>query len=245
MEILYLLRILMAHLITDFLLQSGRWVQHKQLYGIGSYLLWIHALLTGLVVWLFLPEWGQWHVALLIAVSHLLIDWWKISRRSDDFRYFMLDQVLHVLVLIVVWLWQTGLWRESSHYFYVFFNDTSNVAVMTAFLLVIWPVGYAIGKATAGWREELERDEEEGRDSLAKAGTYIGIFERILVLLFVLSGRFEAIGFLIAAKSILRFGDRNESKPRKQTEYVLIGTLMSFTVSILIGLATRYIVMYS
>ncbi len=241
MEIRYLLKILMAHLITDFLLQPGRWVQHKQQHGIKSYLLWIHALLTGMVVWLFLPEWSQWYVAALVAISHLLIDWWKISRGSDSFRYFILDQVFHILVLVVVWLWQTGLWRETDHYLHGFFNDTSNIAVMIAFMMVIWPVGYAIGKATAGWRRELERDEEEGRDSLAKAGTYIGIFERILVLLFVLSGRFEAIGFLIAAKSILRFGDRNESKPRKQTEYVLIGTLMSFTVSILIGLATRYI----
>jgi hypothetical protein len=46
----------------------------------------------------------------------------------------------------------------------------------------------------------------------------------------------EAIGFLIAAKSILRFTDMKGNNLRKEAEYVLIGTLMSFTCSIITGL---------
>jgi hypothetical protein len=38
---------------------------------------------------------------------------------------------------------------------------------------------------------------------------------------------------LLAAKSIFRFGDLKESKDVKLTEYILIGTLLSFGLGIL------------
>ncbi len=107
-----------------------------------------------------------------------------------------------------------------------------------AYLVVTQPLGIMIGIATTPWRVEIESGEAE-RDSLNKAGSWIGIFERTIVLTLVLIAQYEAIGFLIAAKSILRFGDRNEDKPRKKTEYVLIGTLISFSLTILIGLILR------
>jgi hypothetical protein len=52
----------------------------------------------------------------------------------------------------------------------------------------------------------------------------------------VATGHFEAIGFLIAAKSIFRFGDLKEAKDLKMTEYVLIGTLLSFGIATVISL---------
>ena len=79
-------------------------------------------------------------------------------------------------------------------------------------------------------------------NSLEAAGRYIGIFERILVLTFIITDNFAAIGFLIAAKSILRFSDKTETGARKQTEYVLIGTLMSFAITILLGLLIRALI---
>ena len=76
-------------------------------------------------------------------------------------------------------------------------------------------------------------------NSLQNAGNYIGILERLFVFCFILIGHFEAIGFLLAAKSIFRFGDLKEAKDRKLTEYVLIGTLLSFGVALLIGLLVQ------
>lgn len=67
---------------------------------------------------------------------------------------------------------------------------------------------------------------------LKNAGKLIGILERILVLTFVIIGKLEIVGFLIAAKSILRYKDTNTIK----TEYVLIGTMLSFGIAIMIGL---------
>lgn len=47
--------------------------------------------------------------------------------------------------------------------------------------------------------------------------------------------QFAAIGFLLAAKSIFRFGDLRESSDCKRTEYILFGTFLSFTLAVLLG----------
>jgi hypothetical protein len=70
---------------------------------------------------------------------------------------------------------------------------------------------------------------------------WIGILERILILIFILVGQFAAIGFLIAAKSIFRFNDTREDGNIK-AEYFLLGTLVSFTLAIVIGLLIKYLI---
>jgi hypothetical protein len=76
----------------------------------------------------------------------------------------------------------------------------------------------------------------ENNESLKDAGAYIGILERLLVFIFIIVNHWEAVGFLITAKSVFRFGDLKESKHRKLTEYILIGTLISFGIAIVVGL---------
>jgi len=57
---------------------------------------------------------------------------------------------------------------------------------------------------------------------------------------FIVIGRWEGVGFLLTAKSVFRYGDLSESKNRKLTEYVLIGTLLSFSLAIIAGLVYSY-----
>ncbi len=71
----------------------------------------------------------------------------------------------------------------------------------------------------------------------------IGTLERLLIYIFVIVGQYSAIGFLVTAKSILRFGEIKSSAAtgsdnRKEPEYVLIGTLMSVAWAIAVGLLT-------
>ena len=70
---------------------------------------------------------------------------------------------------------------------------------------------------------------------LPNAGKLIGVVERLLSLVFVLLGQYEAVGFIIAAKSILRFAEGDKAK----SEYVLIGTLLSFSMAIFVGVAIK------
>lgn len=70
-------------------------------------------------------------------------------------------------------------------------------------------------------------------------GSKIGNAERMLIFVFILADCYEAIGFLLAAKSILRF---NESKQDKEyAEYVLYGTLLSVLCAVVIGFAAKLI----
>jgi hypothetical protein len=73
--------------------------------------------------------------------------------------------------------------------------------------------------------------ESSVQESLEKAGRFIGSVERLIAITLVLYNQYEAVGFLIAAKSILRLKDGE----LKTSEYVLIGTLLSFGIAIAMG----------
>ncbi|MFW6159362.1 MAG: hypothetical protein ACOC8E_08405 [Planctomycetota bacterium] len=96
-------------------------------------------------------------------------------------------------------------------------------------------VGYAIGIIAGGWLVgwilRVLRSEEASEPGL---GRVIGWFERFLIVTFVLVNQWVAIGFIVAAKSLLRFGGtRND---RQFAEYVLVGTLASVSVAVLVGI---------
>ncbi|TVZ28483.1 uncharacterized protein DUF3307 [Gillisia sp. Hel_I_86] len=234
---LILLQLLFAHLLTDFVLQPNSWIKHKRKYKVKSYFLIIHTLIAGVLTVLFLQKLEWWYIGLIISVTHFLIDWWKLNQKKDNLKYFLLDQFFHLLVITMVWLYLINGFSNILPFLKEVFNSTAILAVIGTYLFVIFPAGFLIGKATKKWQNEIE--ETHKKNSLDDAGRYIGIFERILVLTFILTNNFSAIGFLIAAKSILRFSDKSETGARKQTEYVLIGTLISFTITILLGLLVR------
>ena len=75
----------------------------------------------------------------------------------------------------------------------------------------------------------MPADKENGFN----AGALIGTIERWLILIFVCMQRYDALGLLIAAKSIIRFSEKDTAK----TEYVLAGTLLrSIFIAVLAGL---------
>lgn len=82
-------------------------------------------------------------------------------------------------------------------------------------------------------------DNDCKKGSLPEAGAWIGYLERIMTLTFVITGNMKGVGFLLAAKSVFRFGDLNKAKDIKATEYVMIGTMMSFAIAVIVGLLTR------
>ena len=86
----------------------------------------------------------------------------------------------------------------------------------------------------ANIKVDKESDDDNTGD-LPNAGKLIGIVERLLSFVFVLLGQYEAVGFIIAAKSLLRFAEGDKAK----SEYVLIGTLLSFTMAIFVGVAIK------
>ena len=231
------LQLLLAHVLTDFVLQPGSWVRHKREFKAASGYLYFHSFLAGFLSYLLLQQWSQWEIPAIIAITHFFIDLWKLYQKEDNLKIFLWDQFLHFLVIVFVSLYLAESLDKLLPEMKRWLTSAEFLVVVIAYLLIIFPAGFLIGKATQRWEKEI--GHTPGNTSLQSAGRYIGIFERILVLTFILTNNFSAIGFLIAAKSILRFSDKSEIGARKQTEYVLIGTLMSFAITIIIGLLAR------
>ena len=142
---------------------------------------------------------------------------------------FLLDQGAHVLVLLVVATYpETGGWMSDTWM-------QLDWALLTGIVFVTYPAGIITARLLDPLADQIQMDHT----SLPGAGMYIGILERLLVFLFILLDHWEAIGLLIAAKSVFRFNDLKEQNNRKWTEYILIGTLWSFSLAIGAGLLVR------
>ncbi len=232
--ILLSIKLLIAHIIGDFVLQPDSWVEHKKLHKHKSKFLYFHGIVHFIALLVILQfNWSYLPYFILIVISHLIIDLIKINlegKMNSQFS-FALDQILHIAILsIVVYL---------NHPYVIDFGkiySEENLFLVLMLLLVI-PVSSIVMKMMMSkWK--LEEDNSE--DSLQNAGAYIGILERLFVFSFIVLNQWGAIGFLIAAKSVFRFGDLSRAKNRKLTEYVLIGTLTSFGLAISLGLLYIY-----
>lgn len=86
-----------------------------------------------------------------------------------------------------------------------------------------------------------EAQEVTGVDTTEyNRGRTIGNIERLLLLLVVIVGSYEALGFLVAAKGLIR---ASEFEDRDFAEYFIVGSLTSVLVALLLGLALRYALM--
>lgn len=86
------------------------------------------------------------------------------------------------------------------------------------------------------------KPEKNAEKSLENAGAYIGMLERLFIFGFIVLNQWSVIGFLLAAKSVFRFGDLSKASDRKLTEYILIGTLLSFALAIVTALGYQYLI---
>jgi len=225
-------QLLLAHLIGDFILQPTSWVEDKEKKKHRSVYLYLHTVIHGILAWLLVGQYAFGGYALTLAVSHGIIDFLKLyfQKKKTKRNWFSIDQLLHLMVIIGITFWYT----ESR----IDFNGFENQfwILLTGLVLLTTPTSIIIKNIISIWTPENKTKDK----SLQNAGNYIGILERLFIFCFILTNHFEAIGFLLAAKSIFRFGDLKEAKDRKLTEYVLIGTLLSFGIALLIGLLTQY-----
>jgi len=173
---------------------------------------------------------GYWNIALLITIGHLFIDMGKLYVNpffKNKSIPFFIDQSLHIILIYIC-----SFYKELPGHIIALFQDI-NWPMVLAVVFVSFPSAVIIGKLLEPMSNQINTDHK----SLPNAGKYIGIIERLFVLIFILAGRWDAIGLLITAKSVFRFNDLKESNNRKLTEYILIGTLLSFGLAVLTGLA--------
>lgn len=218
------LALLTAHLCADFLLQSGRMVANKH----NPMVFPTHIVIVAMANVVALG--GGWELAIGLALVHALIDAIKTYGLTENARNslaaFFADQAAHLVSIalaafLIPSAYATGIWAE--------FDLRQEYILISGAILATLAGGPAVGLLM----QEFDYVPPEG---LAGAGRMIGLLERSMIFLMVMVGEPAGIGFLIAAKSVLRF---DAAKENSSAEYVIIGTLASFGWALLAGTLTQ------
>ena len=166
------------------------------------------------------------------------MDYIKSMYTKENMISFIIDQIVHITVIVALWSCLLGNYAEGGPTLSRIWADPKIWIFVTAYLLVLKPSSILLNLFIKQWMPHDSKNDE----TLPHAGLWIGYLERILILTFIFTHNFEGVGFLLAAKSIFRFGELNKAKEIKITEYVLIGTLASFTIATVIGFIALQIV---
>jgi len=231
-----LIKLVLAHLIGDFILQPKSWVKSKEKRKLKSPKLYLHVAIHMALLFILVWDVSYWPLLLIITVLHFIIDAIKLffQNKKTKRQWFFIDQLLHLISIFAAYFIYTNTWFTTSE-----IPTESALLLLTCLLFLTKPVSIIMQAIFSKWNiEKLTK----GNESLKDAGKYIGILERLLVFLFIVMNHWEAVGFLITAKSVFRFGDLKESKHRKLTEYILIGTLISFGIAIITGIIFQILV---
>lgn len=227
------LALLVAHLIADFPLQPGWMIRRKRHPAVLA----LHGVVVVGVAAIALGGWPA-PLLLILVGTHLAMDAIKVYLLPDSLGSFTLDQVVHLGVILALALAYPhaaahGWWAQLPGDWAAGYRVA--LALLGGVIASLMVGAIVIRKATAPFTGQLTGDIS----GLESGGTYIGWLERALVMLLILIGQPAGVGFLITAKSILRFGDVRDSSQRKLTEYIIIGTFMSFGWGLLIAVLTQ------
>jgi len=260
-----LLRFLLGHFFADFVLQTNACVRERQnnsrnhLKIISKHSLVVAAMVTISAVGL-LKASQMILIFLVVLSSHFVIDILKDKMQNNDKEddkqcncfIFLIDQLLHLSVLVFLILFLFATWSELLKMLVILIMNKEYLFYILAYLVLAHPSACLVGEFTKKWRSrvgdepqnELKVDfwsgisavGDESPSGLQNAGFCIGILERWFILTFILCQSYQGIGFLIAAKSVFRFGNLDKSKHVRRTEYILIGTLFSAFLAFIVGL---------
>ena len=217
-----------AHLCLDYFFQTNKLAKQKNTIGFKSSFLYWHALVCFVLSWLFSLQVEFVWAAAIITVTHFLFDGFKHHLKNSKYlgKYaFFIDQALHLIILTVVVL-LFDKWQGIDPFVNTFI-DFKYLLIIAGYLVCLKPANIFIREVFKVTDIQVSSDNE-----MPNAGKVIGVLERILTLTFIIVSQYSAVGFLIAAKSILRY--RNDETLK--TEYVLIGTMLSFGIAVIAGI---------
>lgn len=245
MELLLLM--LTAHFVGDFYLQPAHGFEKSETVKIKK--LWSHFLIYALlyVIVFLIADLSLLSIAIataVISLSHLLSMCWKYYRQNN-LRYFLIDQSIQCSIIIIIWAYLANITITQSITFIEQVLTAKNMIITISYLLVCKPASVIISLALKKHTDNLANtstvssaptaDNKNENMGLLSAGAWIGYIERCLAISFIFMGQFSGIGFLVATKTIFRFGDLTKNKDMKLTEYMMLGTLLSYAIALFIG----------
>lgn len=235
--------LILGHVVGDFYLQSRFFVRLKRIKKYKLCPLFLHSLIHGLITFFVLIIFSKltacnsFVFSFIVLISHFLIDYIKSSLKNS-IKWFVIDQFFHLLVIAIIWVLVIN--KSISIDFLAKKKDlikNDHVIIIISYLLVLKPASVVISMLLVRWNLIKNRVV-----TLRDAGQIIGYLERLLILTFIFLNQFSAIGFLLAAKSVFRFGELKEDRDKMMTEYVILGTLTSVAITIFIGVITTLLI---
>ncbi|MBQ5460711.1 MAG: DUF3307 domain-containing protein, partial [Bacteroidaceae bacterium] len=106
--------LLLAHLVGDFLLQSNALCESKERKHHKSAFMYVHALIIALLSWVAIGNYQLWGYAVIIGVTHLIIDIAKSYAKTQTLGWFVGDQILHIFVLLIVSYFIGNGWEQFA-----------------------------------------------------------------------------------------------------------------------------------
>ena len=239
MATLTFLQLYAAHLIADFLLQPDWVIRHKTtLRGSAAHAA-IHVACGCVLINVGL-NWTMVVGILGLSAFHALIDLAKAKLETDGWIAFVVDQSIHLLSIIVVALLLSSIPLQVIQDAALnALRDKEAYLLVGAYVAIVFGGGYLVQKITQSFLATIEDTVKTAKPGLPNAGRYIGWVERTLVLTLVLSGVNEGVGFLLAAKALVRYPEIKEDVKGHFAEYFLIGTLTSIGLALGGGLVVN------
>jgi len=189
----------------------------------------------------------------IVIAAHMVIDLLKqklqiilqtrTAPKISNLLLFVSDQALHIMIILLVTGGTVIEYNNLGGWFIsVNFGDNGltyeNLKKIFLVLYISFSGAYFIPlmldkvyEKVDNYTHILNEILKVGENPIAhgfidevKAGKWIGILERILIVIFLYSNQFASIGFIIAVKSLARF---KMLENKIFSEYYLMGTLIS------------------
>ncbi len=217
--------LLFAHILADFVFQTNGMVATKR----QPTTLLIHFVIVLFTAQIALGQFTVWE-PLALAAAHIIIDVIKAYALPDRLTSFFADQAAHLITILAVvfyspTLYADGFWAGIA-------IAPGLMAVVGGFILATFAGAHVLRLLVNRWEDE----DVTLPTGLPNGGRLIGLLERGIIFMLVLTNNPAGVGFLIAAKSVLRF--ETTQKDQRAGEYVIVGTLASFGWALAVSWAT-------
>ena len=238
---IYFLKLSLAHIIERFVLKPRIHALDSQpslvLHG-------CFALLKILIVTVLLAPEFRWPMIPTIALYGAIgggLERLEELSQQPTWAAFLWAQVgaLATCFAIAEW-WVAGGSSQTINATIVSLLSSHRVLWTSAiYLSVIFGGEQLTRRVAQHFSEQFPAELAAKKPGLQDAGKYIGWLERLLIVTFVVSEYGEAVGFVLAAKALIRYPEIKDDKQGLFGEYVLVGTLTSVGIALLGGVILR------
>lgn len=239
--------LLSSHIIGDFLIR----VKLDESRIRQSIIISIYAGTVASWGYIICGAWRLWEIPLLVLSTHIIIYCIERFLGRDDIQRFLTFQVIYLSIIVLIALVIASSQIPIRLFWFDHFGSSylKFLVFFSGLIATIFGGNIFIGKIVKPFIPQIEKEASKFRRSvriqgiggLKGGGQLIGEMERTLIFLFIMIDQPAALGFLITAKSILRFGEIKDYHQRMLAEYIIIGTMASFAFGIAVSYLTKYL----